>query len=389
MPVMTGELERYHGREQSYIKHSFLTEYLKVAGYKTLQGRSPTFNFVDAFAGPWNVTDEDNYSDASFDQALRTLESVRASLGRSGVAGLKVRFCLCEKRGDAVAELRRYVNQKKSFEIHIFQGSFEDRLDDISAVCRDGFTFTFIDPTGWDIRSAPVMDFLGRQNGEFLLNFMAEPVDRHAGYSGVSASFGRFLADPDWERDFDALPSEWGNERRVMCILKKRIKTTGAATYLPDFPILNPRKSRIKMRLLLGTNSRKGLEVFRDVQSKVERNQIEMRNQLRDPSGKHLSLFSDEEIAALQQQVAGVGCPNFQHDAEARVKEFLSDRRLASFEDVSTDALEHVPIRLTQLKKLFNAMRERGVVNFDLAPGKRVPQSSTHIRLTVPDIPVM
>ena len=88
MPVMTGELERYHGREQSYIKHSFLTEYLKVAGYKTLQGRSPTFNFVDAFAGPWNVTDEDNYSDASFDQALRTLESVRASLGRSGVAGL-------------------------------------------------------------------------------------------------------------------------------------------------------------------------------------------------------------------------------------------------------------------------------------------------------------
>jgi len=74
------QLEQYRGREQSFIKHEFLTQYLQAASYKTLQGRSPVFNFVDAFAGPWRVSDE-NYSDASFNQALQTLEAVRADLG--------------------------------------------------------------------------------------------------------------------------------------------------------------------------------------------------------------------------------------------------------------------------------------------------------------------
>ena len=58
-------IENYHGREQSHIKHLFLTDYLRTAAYKILQGRSPKFNFVDAFAGPWKVSDSD-YSDAFF-----------------------------------------------------------------------------------------------------------------------------------------------------------------------------------------------------------------------------------------------------------------------------------------------------------------------------------
>ena len=378
---MTAELDRYLGREQSYIKHLFLTQYLQVAGYKTLQGRSPTFNFVDAFAGPWRVSDVANYSDASFHQALRSLETVRADLGKSGITGLKIRFCLCEKRAEAVAELRRYAEQNGYFEIHIFPGSFEDRLKEISSVCHDGFTFTFIDPTGWNIRSGPVLEFLREQNGEFLLNFMSEHVNRHAEYSMVSASFGRFLADPDWESDFDALPPDWSNERRVMYLLKVKMKATGAATYLPDFPILKPRENRVKMRLVLGTHSTKGLEVFRDVQAKVERKEIEMRNQLRDPSGHHLSLFSEDETVALQQNAAGVGCPKFQRNSEERVKEFLVDRRSAAFNAIATDVLEEVPMRLTQIMSLVNAMRKRGIVVFDLPPRKRVPQPETRVSL--------
>ena len=378
---MKSELDRYHGREQSFIKHLFLTQYLQAAGYKTLQGRSSVFNFVDAFAGPWRVSDEANYSDASFDQAFRTLESVRANLGRSGVAGLKIRFCLCEKRADAVAELRRYAEQKGSLEIHVFHGSFEDSLDQIAGACRDGFTFTFIDPTGWNIRSEPVLEFLREQNGEFLLNFMAEHVNRHAEFPKVAASFGRFLADPGWEADFNALPPDWSNEKRIMHLLKSRMKATRAATYLPDFAIHKPRENRVKMRLVLGTHSAKGLEVFRDVQEKVERTEIEMRNQLHDPSGQHLSLFSEDEIVAMQQNAAGVGCPRFQRDAEERVKEWLTERTFATFTDIATGVLEEVPMRLTQIKYLLSAMRKQRIVAFDLPPRRRVPQPNTRISL--------
>lgn len=58
---MAADLGLYRDREQSFIKHQFLTKYLQAAAYKTLQGHSPTFNFVDAFAGPWRVSDDAKY----------------------------------------------------------------------------------------------------------------------------------------------------------------------------------------------------------------------------------------------------------------------------------------------------------------------------------------
>lgn len=356
-------LENYHGREQSFIKHLFLTQYLQSAAYKILQSRSPIFNFVDAFAGPWRVLDE-KYSDASFNQALTTLESVRAALGRSGVAGLRIRFCFCERQIGPFTQLCQYADKHKQFDIRVFHGSFEDRLRDIADVCRDGFTFTFIDPTGWNIRSEPILEFLRDRKGEFLLNFMAEHVNRHAEYSNVAASFGRFLADPDWADEFNNLPVDWTNETRVLYLLRRKIKAMGAATYLPDFPILKPREQRVKMRLLLGTHSAKGLEVFRDVQAAVELREIETRGRLRNEGGDQVSLFSEDVIAAMQQDVAGIGCSSFRQEAQTRIVTQLTNSGPLTFSQLFINVLENVPIRATQIKALVNAMKERGIITF-------------------------
>lgn len=105
---MTADLNLYRDREHSFIKHQFLTKYLQAAAYKIFQGRSRTFNFVDAFAGPWRVSDEAKYSDASFDQAIKTLEDVRANLDGKGDDGLKIRFSFCERTPMAAAHLREY-----------------------------------------------------------------------------------------------------------------------------------------------------------------------------------------------------------------------------------------------------------------------------------------
>ena len=172
-----------------------------------------------------------------------------------------------------------------------------------------------------------------------------------------------------------------GNEERVLHLLKKKMKATGAATYLPDFPILKPREQRVKMRLVLGTHSTKGLEVFRDVQYKVERSEIETRNQLSREGDFQISLFADDEVTALQQNSAGVGCPRFQREAEARVTNLLRDGKGIRFDTIATDVLETVPIRLTQLNTLANEMKRREVISFDLPPLKRVPQPDTVMRL--------
>ena len=372
----------YLGREQTYIKHRFLTQYLQAAAYKTLQRRSPTFNFVDAFAGPWQVSDHD-CSDASFDQALRTLESVRTNLGRSGVGGLKVRFCFCERRAKAVTKLREYAASRAHFEIHVFHGSFEDHVKEIADVCSDGFTFSFIDPTGWNIRSEPILEFLRTQKGEFLLNFMAEHVNRHVEYPLVAESFGRFLADPDWSDEFYALPSRMSNEERVLCLLRRKIKTSGAATYVPVFPILKPKENRVKMRLLLGTHSAKGLEVFRNVQEKVEKREIETQNHLRNEGHPQGELFSDDEIATLQQQSVGIGSRGNLDRARNEIVKMLSDLGAQPFSAIARHVLEMVPVRLPHIKELVMNMRERDLLMFDLPPRKHRPQEATRISMNI------
>lgn len=375
---MAAQLKQYRGREQSFIKHEFLTQYLQAAAYKTLQGRSQTFNFVDAFAGPWSVTAED-YSDASFDQALRTLEAVRADLGRLGASGLKIRFCFCERRSEAVARLREYAKSHNRFEIHVFPGPFEDNLDGIAKVCRDGFTFTFIDPTGWDIRSEAVFAFLKKTNGEFLLNFMAEHVNRHAAFASVAASFGRFLADPDWKDEFNALAAYLSNEERILLLLKEKIKASGAATYTPDMTILKPRENRRKMRLVLGTHSRKGLEVFRDVHEKVELSEMQTRTTISQEESHQPGFWSVAEESESQQQAVGVGSATQRYASQGLIMEALSHGP-ARFDDLAAEVMEAHAMRLTQTKDLLNAMRQAGIVTFDLPGNTKKPQPDTIIR---------
>ena len=378
---MAAGVDQYQGREQSFIKHEFLTQYLQTAAFKTLQGRSRTFNFVDAFAGPWEVSDTEDLSDSSFSKALDSLEAVRVHLARRETSGLRIRLFLCETRSDAVAELRRFAASNRRFDIRVLHGKFEENLGAIANECRGGFTFTFIDPTGWNIRSGPILDFLREQDGEFLLNFMSEHINRHAEFPAIAASIGRFLADPDWESDFDALPPDRSNEEKVLTLLRGTIRASGAATYLPDFPILKPREERVKMRLLFGTHSASGIEVFRNVQAKVERTEIETRSDLLETKSRQTTLFPDDMVVAMKQDSAGVGCTRYRHDAAACVTDLLSGQDGVEFAKIWPSVLEAVPVRRTHLNQVLAKMKAERAIAYELPPRRRVPQPQTRISL--------
>lgn len=377
---MTHESDIYRGREQSYIKHLFLSRYLKEAAFKIFQGRSRVFNFVDAFAGPWNVADRSGYSDTSFDQAIRTLDEVRSYLGEIGRGDFHIRFFLCEERKNAVRQLRQYAKEKENYDIHVFHGKFENNLAEISAACTDGFTFTFIDPTGWNIDSLPILDFLREVNGEFILNYMAEHVNRHAGFNGVQKSFIRFLASPDWREKFNALPSSWNSERKILYLLRKKIKSKNAAKYVPQFQIMKPGQERVKMRLLLGTNSFHGVEVFRNVQLKIELEETKLRKRM-DEDLFGGNLFPMEEIAQDKQDFSGMGSAVFQDEAKNMIIDLLSRDTSARFRALAVKIMEELPMCMKHIKTLLKNMKGQGSIVFNLPPGKKVPQQNTIIRL--------
>lgn len=373
------DIELYRGREQSLVKHEFLVQYLQAAAFKTLQRVSPIFNYVDAFAGPWNASDSIDFKDTSFDLAVRMLEDVRITLGRNGLSGLKIRFCLCEKRKESVALLRQYASKNTKLEIHVFEGEFEDNLDAISLAIPNGFTFTFIDPKGWKVRNEEVFAFLrNRERGEFLLNFMSDHINRHAEYSKVTESFGYFLADPEWALEFNNLPEHLSNEECVLYLLKKSMKERKVARYFPDFSILVPRKDRIKMRLVLGTNSVSGLEVFRDVQLKVEESQFKIRNEIKQQKSGQSELF---DLAKAQLDTEGVGGSRNSKQAEDEVLEILGNHNGITFENLIALILESVAIRTNQLKDLIVTLKSRGLITFELPRRARKPQPETKLFL--------
>ena len=49
------DLSAYEGREQAYIKHCLLEEYLPEWGYK-VGSQWDSLVYVDGFAGPWETT---------------------------------------------------------------------------------------------------------------------------------------------------------------------------------------------------------------------------------------------------------------------------------------------------------------------------------------------
>lgn len=296
-----------------------------------------------------------------------------------GRAGLKVRYRFCERNPDSAAELGRFAAERQEFDIQVFQGAFEGNIDRIAAACHDGFTFTFIDPTGWDIESEKVFAFLRRLNGEFLFNFMAEEINRHATWDGVSKSFGRFLADPDWEREFRKLPDDWSNERKVLHLLRTKMKRADIAAYLPGMAILRPRDSRVKMRLLLGTHHALGVEVFRTVQKNVERTAVSTRQDVAVERSGQPFLFPNHQIAEIEAQRDGVGCPGNVNSAADQLLSIVTDRPGIKFTQLAAEVMEQVPVRTTDLKGIAKEFRKTGQLKFSLPPRKRTPTPTTPI----------
>ncbi|WP_428547163.1 hypothetical protein [Profundibacter sp.] len=135
------------------------------------------------------------------------------------------------------------------------------------------------------------------------------------------------------------------------------------------------------MRLILGTHSAKGLEVFRDVQAKVERDEIAIRNSIRDNNSNQKGLFSDDYIAEFQQEREGVGCAKYLDQAKDGILEALQSHGASKFAELSSRVMDKFPIRLTQTKSLLCDMKKEGLVNFKLPPRKYKPQDDTRIAL--------
>jgi three-Cys-motif partner protein len=280
------DLTNYAGREQAYIKHCLLEEYLPELAYKVGSAWSELV-YVDGFAGPWQATHSD-YADTSFGVALEALRRCQVGLREHG-RNLKMESILVDQDRKAFDQLQNFAELQSDaeFRVHALHGEFVEQIGTIDSIIkartRNAFRFIFLDPKGWaDIPMNRLQPFIRGRSGEVLINLMTrhilrflEEPDREYSYRNL---FGRkeavenlrvsLLMEEDPHIRAEKAVREYGRSLKLLCGFR----------YVSAAVILEPEEEAIRYFLVYATNHPLGVEVFKGAEIKAARIQDQVRS---------------------------------------------------------------------------------------------------------------
>ncbi|MGY4412758.1 three-Cys-motif partner protein [Bradyrhizobium sp. LB7.1] len=213
-------IDDYKGREQSYVKHVLLEQYLEALVHKTASAY-PQIVYIDGFAGPWQSANE-NHEDTSFGIALRALRRAKASWRAIG-RDVKMTAILVERSPTAFKELEQLPPKFPDIEIIPLKGDFISLIQTIlSKIPGGAFSFFLLDPKGWRIRLKAIQPLLSRPNSEVLFNFMFEFINRAASIDDplVIAGLDELFISSSWRSAF--AKANTSDERKAILVGRVR-----------------------------------------------------------------------------------------------------------------------------------------------------------------------
>jgi three-Cys-motif partner protein len=271
-PVVPTE---YLGREQAYIKHHFLRQYLGRLIHK-IGSFADKVVYIDRFSGPW-MSGAENYGDTSFGIALKALTEAQQSWQNmpSRPRQIKMFAHLVERDPVAFDQLRSISPHYQAVHVTPYNDKFLDVVDDIAkAIPSSAFSFVLVDPKGFALDMAKLKPLLSRDRGEVVFNFMFDFANRFTKLPQLQATFGRLFVGVDWRGEMDRLEQDAATtpEQRKQAFLrwfKQAVKNVAGFRYVADVEIQYPGKNRTFYYLIYGTRKAAGIEVFRDCQIKA------------------------------------------------------------------------------------------------------------------------
>lgn len=257
----------YHGREQTYLKHRVLSEYLRAWGQKlgSIARSGPvTIFYVDCFAGPWKSRDQDR-EDTSVAIGLNALaEAIAFWRGGQG-ADLRARAIFVEANAAAAVELKRYVGEHTptGVQVDVLEGAFADHAADISARVGDSPAFVFVDPTGWKgVGMKAVAGVARGERRDVMVNVMYDHINR------FQNDERRFLRE-QMSEFFGIQLDQRLSEDELMARYREQLRTHSGLKFAADLAVPQPTRQRTYFRLVLGASHPKALELFRNVEHQV------------------------------------------------------------------------------------------------------------------------
>lgn len=381
-------LDDYKGREQSYVKHVLLEQYLEALVHKTASAY-PHIVYVDGFAGPWQSATE-NYEDTSFGIALRALRRAKASwkaIGRQ----VRMSAILIEKSVNAFKELEKLPPKFPDVEVIPLRGDFVSLIPTIlSRIPAAAFAFFLLDPKGWRIPMPAVQPLLARPNSEVLFNFMFEFINRAASIDDptVVAGLDELLGVGSWRQQLDAATTSKQRKDILANAFSATLMSAAGYRHICETTVLRPDRDRPLYSLFYGTRHDTGLEVFRDCQVKALEAQAQTRAATK--IGRAAEKTGQNELFGSMHEMAQNEAADFLQAEQSNARDTLlaSVRRNSSpiaYKDLWPQVLAKHVVRLTQLNRIVADLRKTGELDIPAwEPRRRVPQPDYLIQQTKP-----
>ena len=292
------DLAAYKGREQAFIKHCLLEEYLSSWSYK-IGSKWDSLIYIDGFAGPWGVTD-DKYSDASFGIAVRILKDAVRALRQGGNTQIKALAVFVEKNPAAFVKLNAFANSESTNEVKTvalkgrFTNSIPTILENIAKAGKNPFKFVFLDQKGW--AAAPIHEMksvLAGRSSEVLFNLMTSFLTRFVEHDQTAASYQQLFGREGVLELIRDIPKGTGEREQAVvreyCI---SLRLLCGFRYVSQAVILEPEKEKVRYYLIFATNHPRGIEVFKSAEMKAARMQDDIRHEAKvGKTGQEEMLF--------------------------------------------------------------------------------------------------
>ena len=382
---MTIDYSLYQDREQAYVKHTFLDQYLP-ALFSRVGSVYDEIVYVDGFAGPWQSAAGKTFADTSFGIALRRMTEQKVNLGRNRGRSVKMRAFLVERDEQAFEELKKAASTFQDVEVHSLHGRMEDFAAVIAnAIPGKAFSFVLIDPKGFPEIDA-IMPLLSRRNSEALVNFMFDFANRFAGTELIPA-LGQWLSLLGGEDRQAQLVGLTGDvrEQAIESMAAEALRTKGQYDFAPLISVDKVRHDRSLYKLIFLSRHATGLKVFRDSQHKALVAQATARSAVRAKdraAAKGMDdLFGGADAVPHDRssQVMKLGQEQAKRDLEAALR--VAGIRGVTWIELWPAILSARVVTHSQLGHAANELRRAGKISIAEWPNERTRIPKDDFRL--------
>jgi three-Cys-motif partner protein len=378
---MAGTTRPYDGREQTLVKHFILRRYLRRFA-RIVGSYWNTITYVDCFSGPWNAQSQD-LSDSSFAIALDELRSARETLQEGG-RSLTIRALFLESDPDAYSRLREFATGVRDAKVDTRNLRLTDAIDEVLQFVAAGgssaFPFVFIDPTGWSgLDLEDIRPLLRLHPGEVLINFMTDYVRRfvESPRKETVASFNRFFGCKGMKDRIQRISDPKDREDALVRSYAEQFRQAGGYPYACSAVVLYPEVDRSYFHLIYATRSRRGVEVFKE----VERDAIEFMEQARAGAQQRRRVKRTKQPELFEPEVCHeterVDLLRERYLAQAReqITELLRSQSAIRYDAVWDAAMAWPLVWDSDLKDWIAAWKREGRLTVEnLKPRQKVPK---------------